>query len=122
MLRLLHDALLLVYQKRLYDPSSGVLMTPEGKRSIVQFVQPPSARERVAATLRRWQAAYMRGVTTRTRIGSFVHRPLSAFMADTVTITPAPPKPTAYHGSPHDCHARAAKEETLFPWCHKQKD
>lgn len=83
-LRLLHDALLLVYQKQLYDPSLEVLMTPEGKRSIVQFVRPASERGRVAATLRRWQAAYMRGVSSRSQLGSFVHRPLSTFLADTV--------------------------------------
>jgi len=85
-LRLLHDALLHVYQKRLYDPASGVLMLSEGKRSIVQFVQPPSERARVAETLRRWQAAYMRGVASRTPLGRFLHRPLSAFLADTLFV------------------------------------
>ena len=85
-LRLLHDALLIVYQKRLYDPSKGVLMTPDGPRSIVQFVLPASERPRVAQTLRGWQAAYMRGVSSQTALGSFVHRPLSTFLADTIFV------------------------------------
>ena len=83
-LRLLHEALLIVYTRRL--EGRGVLMAPEGPRSVVQFVQPESARAQVADTLRRWQAAYMRGVGSRSALGAWVHRPLSVFLADTVFV------------------------------------
>ena len=83
-LRLLHDALLAAYQRNLH--AKGVAMTPDGPNSIVQLVQPPEARGRVGTALRRWQSAYMAGVGSRTALGAWVHRPLTAFFADTVFV------------------------------------
>jgi hypothetical protein len=77
-LRALHDALLLVYREQLQG--QGVLMTPEGPRSVVQFVRPAAMRPRVAEAMRRWQSAYLRGVGTRTPLGAWVQRPLSVVL------------------------------------------
>ena len=82
----LSDALLTVYRKRLYDPNSGVLMTPDGPRSIVQYVQPHAARKRVADALRRWQAAYMHGVRPSSELGAWILRPLTVVLADTLFV------------------------------------
>ena len=96
-LRALHEALLLVYRQQLHG--QGVLMTPEGPRSVVQFVQPAAMRARVTASLRRWQTAYLRGVGTCTPLGAWVQRPLSVLLADTLFV----------HGGGHRCpHHRPA--------------
>ena len=81
--RALHAALLLVYQRGM---QGEVQMTPDGPRSIVQFVQPPTLRATVSTELGRWQTAYLRGVSTRSPLGSWLHRPLTAFLADTVFV------------------------------------
>ena len=83
-LRALHEALLLVYREGLHG--QGVLMTPEGPRSVVQFVRPAAMRPRVAGAIRRWQSAYLRGVGTRTPLGAWVQRPLSVVLADTLFV------------------------------------
>ena len=83
-LRALHEALLLVYREGLHG--QGVLMTPEGPRSVVQFVRPAAMRPRVAEAMRRWQSAYLRGVGTRTPLGAWVQRPLSVVLADTLFV------------------------------------
>ena len=83
-LRALHEALLLVYREGLHG--QGVLMTPEGPRSVVQFVRPAAMRPRVAGAIRRWQSAYLRGVGARTPLGAWVQRPLSVVLADTVFV------------------------------------
>lgn len=86
-LRALHGALLRVYRDRrqLYAQAK-VLMTPDGPRSIVHYVQPPEARARVASALRRWQAAYMRGISPRSELGSWLQRPLSVHLAGTLFV------------------------------------
>ena len=83
-LRSLHDALLTVYQRNLHG--QGVVMSPDSERSIVQYVQPQTARSGVARALRRWQEAYMRGVSSRTALGSWMLRPLTIYLADTLFV------------------------------------
>jgi len=83
-LRSLHDALLSVYRRGLH--AQGVQMVPDGPSSIVEFVRPKAARPRVADALRRWQRAYMRGVSSDSPLGEFLHRPLSVHLAGTVFV------------------------------------
>ena len=87
-LRLLHEALTVVYDKGLHDRVKMIapLTDPPPAHSILAYVQPPSARALVARTLNAWQAAYMRGVGSQTSLGHFVHRPLTAHLADTIFV------------------------------------
>ena len=88
-LAMLHEALEIVYKKGLHA-TVKMIAPPDGEaapaHSILHFVQPPSARARVAHTLNRWQAAYMRGIGSRTELGAFVHRPLTVHLADTIFV------------------------------------
>ena len=87
-LKLLHEALTVVYEKGLHDRVKMIAPSddPPPAHSILAYVQPPSARGLVARTLNAWQAAYMRGVGSQTSLGHFVHRPLTAHLADTIFV------------------------------------
>ena len=81
-LNAIHDVLERVYS---HDAHARFTMTPDGDRSIVEQVQPAELKPLVSRELRRWQAAYLWGVRSRSAIGQWLQqRPLAAVLAGTI--------------------------------------
>ena len=113
-LRALHDALLVVYRDRRQLFTQGqVLMTPDGPHSIVHYVEPATARAEVSSTLRRWQAAYMRGVSSRSSLGSWLPRPLSTYLADPLFVHGGLPEELLQTELPATASAPARRLDSL---------
>ena len=109
-LRALDEALLAIYRDRRHPYASGdVMMLPEGPRSIANWVDPPAARERVTAALRGWQAAYMRGVSPRSRRGTCIHTHTHAYARSYIH--------TCMHAHTHThAHMQVSPRSRLGSW------
>eukprot|EP00965_Chrysotila_dentata_P229514 6197235-Pleurochrysis_carterae.AAC.1 len=77
-LLLLYEALDIVYTQNM---QASVLMSPDGPHSIVNFI-PKADRQLVASELKRWQHAYLRGVSSASTLGRWLlERPLTTILA-----------------------------------------